>query len=311
MLKGHLNKRAKLYMSHRAVLGVDIGGSHVTAALVGLDTKSVLRETQTRAYVNAHGTVQEVIEAWGAVIEEALGTYHAAEMKIGVSMPGPFDYETGICLFQNQDKYDCLYGLNVKELLAAQLKCEVGNIKLANDAGCFLRGEVFGGAAKGVGSAIGLTLGTGLGSATLQNGIAGDADLWRAPFKEGIAEEYLSTRAFVNAYERISGKKVKNVKELAALHPHDADARKVFYEFAENLALFLAPYLREIEPEVVVIGGNIANAWELFIPDTISRLASMELHVPIKKAVLGEEAALIGAASYWHEDKPAAKPDGN
>jgi glucokinase len=298
-------------MSHKTVLGVDIGGTHITAALVDLDTKSVLRETQARAHVNAQGTVQEVLEAWGAVIEKALGTHKAAETKLGISMPGPFDYEAGICLFQNQNKYDCLYGLNVKELLAKQLKSKVDNIKLSNDAGCFLRGEVFGGAAKGVSSAIGLTLGTGLGSATLQNGIAGDADLWRAPFKDSIAEEYLSTRAFVHAYKRLSGKMVKNVKELAAIYADDADAREAFREFAGNLALFLAPYLREIAPEVVVIGGNIANAWDLFIPDTISHLAAMKLHVPIKKAALAEEAALIGAASYWHDEMPATKPDGN
>lgn len=296
-------------MSHKTVLGVDIGGSHITAALVDLETKSILPGTQTRAHVNAQGAVQEVMATWGAVIGKALATNHAAETKLGISIPGPFDYEKGICLFQNQSKYDCLYGLNVKELLATQLKSSVGNIKLANDAGCFLRGEVFGGAAKGATAAIGLTLGTGLGSATLQSGIAGDADLWRTPFKGGIAEDYLSTRAFVQAYQRLSGKTAKDVKELAALYPHDADARAVFQEFAENLALFLAPYLREREPEVVVIGGNIANAWNLFVPATVSSLAAMALHVPVKKAALAEEAALIGAASYWHDDQPVRKPD--
>ena len=294
-------------MSHKTVLGVDIGGSHITAALVDLETKTIVPGTQARAHINAQGTVQEVVAAWGAVIRKALGARPAAETKLGVSMPGPFDYEEGICLFQNQDKYDCLYGLNVKELLARQLKSKPENIKLSNDAGCFLTGEVFGGAAKGASSAIGITLGTGLGSATLQHGIAGDADLWRAPFKDGIAEDYLSTRACVQAYKRLSGKKVKDVKALAALYARDADAREVFREFAENLALFLAPYLRELKPEVVIIGGNIANAWEMFVPATVSNLASMGLHVPIKKAALAEEAALIGAASYWHAEQPALR----
>lgn len=292
-------------MSHQTVLGVDIGGSHITAALVDLETKSILPGTQTRAHVNAQGTVQEVMEAWGGVIEKALGTHLATHTKVGISMPGPFDYEKGICLFQNQHKYDCLYGLNVKALLAAQLKSKTDHIKLSNDAGCFLTGEVFGGAAKGATSAIGLTLGTGLGSATLQNGVAGDADLWRSPFKDGIAEDYLSTRAFVQAYKRLSGKKVKNVKELAAIYDHDNDVHAVFEAFAENLALFLAPYLRKLKPEVVIIGGNIANAWELFVPATVRNLANMDLYVPVKKAALAEEAALIGAASYWHDEQPA------
>ena len=296
-------------MSHQTVLGADIGGSHITAALVDLETKSVLPETQVRAHVNAQGTVQEVLDTWVAVLEKAMGNRSAAETKLAISMPGPFDYEQGICLFQNQNKYDCLYGLNVKELLASKLGCATDNIKLVNDAGCFLRGEVFGGAARDAASAIGLTLGTGLGSATLQNGIAGDADLWRAPFRDGIAEDYLSTRAVVQTYERLSGKKVTGVKELAALCPHDADAREAFQEFAENLARFLAPYLRELVPEVVVIGGNIANAWDLFVPATVRMLASRGFFVPLKKAVLAEEAALIGAASYWLETPPVLLPD--
>ncbi|WP_161888626.1 ROK family protein [Pontibacter russatus] len=296
-------------MSHLTVLGADIGGSHITAALVDLETKTVLPETQVRAHVNAQGTVQEVLDIWAAVIEQAMGRRSAAETKLAISMPGPFDYEQGICLFQNQNKYDCLYGLNVKELLASRLGCAAADIKLVNDAGCFLRGEVFGGAAKGAASAIGLTLGTGLGSAMLHNGIAGDADLWRAPFRDGIAEDYLSTRAVVQTYKRLSGKKVTGVKELAALYPHDADARAAFGEFAENLARFLVPYLRELTPEVVVIGGNIANAWDLFVPATVSSLASMGFCVPLKKAALAEEAALLGAASYWLETPPVLLPD--
>ena len=289
-------------MSHETVLGVDIGGSHITAALVDLQTKTLLAGTQARAQVKSQGTVQEVLEAWGVVMTKAMGALDPADVKIGISIPGPFDYEAGVCLFQNQNKYDCLYGLNVKELLAAQLDSKVANIKLANDAACFMQGEVFGGAARNTASAIGLTLGTGLGSATFEHGIAADADLWHAPFKDSIAEDYLSTRALVRAYQKCSGKTVADVKELAALHPHDAAARKVFEEFAENLALFLVPYLREKQPEVLIIGGNIANAWELFMPAASSRLASWGIEVPVKRAALAEEAALIGAASYWHND---------
>lgn len=296
-------------MSSKAVLGVDIGGTHITAALVDLETKTILAGTQIRAQVDAQSTVQEVLEVWSAVMTKASGIHHPSELKIGVSIPGPFDYDKGVCLFKNQNKYDCLYGLNVKELLAAHLQSEVGNIKLINDAGCFLQGEMFVGAAKDIATAIGLTLGTGLGSATLADGVAEDADLWRAPFKDNIAEEYLSTRAFVRSYRKFSGKMVADVKELAALYPHDADARRVFDEFSENLALFLAPYLREREPEVLIVGGNIANAWELFMPATASLLESMGLNVLIQKAALAEEAALIGAASYWHNASPVPKTD--
>ncbi|MCJ8164380.1 ROK family protein [Pontibacter sp. E15-1] len=295
-------------MSHETIVGVDIGGSHITSALVALQTSSIVPGTRARALVNAAGTVQEVLDSWCSVIKETLGTLPLASTKLGVSMPGPFEYEEGICLFQNQSKYDCLYGLNVKSLLAEQLGMDRQHIKLQNDAGCFLRGEVAGGAARAVSSAMGFTLGTGLGSAMLADGVAADADLWRAPFKDSIAEEYLSTRAFVQAYQRLSGKTVPDVKALAARCPHDADARQVFQGFAEDLALFLEPYLRQHTPEAVIIGGNIANAWELFMPITKRALAARGLTVPIYHATLAEDAALIGAASSWRAAPAALKP---
>ena len=90
---------------------------------------------------------------------------------------------------------------------------------------------------------------------------------------------------------------------------HDADAKKVFEEFGENLALFLAPYLQEKQPDILIIGGNIAKAWELFMPVTTSRLASLGIKVPVKPAALAEEAALIGAASYWHNASPIPESD--
>ncbi|MHA6246910.1 ROK family protein [Pontibacter sp. CAU 1760] len=291
-------------MDDGKVIGVDIGGSHITAAVVDLEKQAMVPGTLYRAEVNSEGSVAQVLDTWCAVINQAQATLPGTAVKLGVSMPGPFNYEEGICLFQNQNKYDCLYGLNVKQLLADRLQCGRDSIRMANDASCFLRGEVFGGAAKAATSAIGLTLGTGLGSATLQQGIAADADLWRSPFKDGIAEEYLSTRAFVAAYKKLSGREVADVKALAALYPQDAKAQEVFYAFGEDLALFLAPFVLKQAPDVVIIGGNIAKAWDFFVPATLQHLAGMGISVPLQQAILAEEAALVGAASHWHEKAP-------
>ncbi len=60
-------------------------------------------------------------------------------------MPGPFDYEKGISFIKDQNKYESLYGLNVKEMMAERLGVSTDHIRLMNDAGCFLQGEVMGG----------------------------------------------------------------------------------------------------------------------------------------------------------------------
>ncbi|MDB5015066.1 MAG: hypothetical protein JWQ25_3268 [Daejeonella sp.] len=56
-------------------------------------------------------------------------------------------------------------------------------------------------------------------------------------------------------------------------------------------------------PEVVVLGGNIAKAYNLFIPNTLGVLEKKSIDIPILKAILGEDAAIIGAASLWANSK--------
>ena len=136
----------------------------------------------------------------------------AKPWKIGIAMPGPFDYENGISYIKDQNKYEALYGLNIKEQLAKKLEISISDISILNDAACFLQGEVFGGAGQGFKRVMGLTLGTGFGSARSVDGKTDDADLWCSPYREGIAEDYLSTRWFLKQYKEISGKLVKNVK---------------------------------------------------------------------------------------------------
>lgn len=96
---------------------------------------------------------------------------------IGIAMPGPFDYLTGICLMKNVNKYESLYGLNIKQELSDRLGIDVQNIVFRNDSEAFLAGEMRFGAGKGLKKGIGITLGTGLGTSIYQNGEAQDMAL--------------------------------------------------------------------------------------------------------------------------------------
>ncbi len=85
-------------MSQDKVVGIDIGGSHITAALVDPGTASVLPGTRARAYVDAGGTMPEVLQSWCSVIKMAVGAHPIDNLRLAVSIPGPYEYETGICL---------------------------------------------------------------------------------------------------------------------------------------------------------------------------------------------------------------------
>ncbi len=293
-------------MNEQVVLGADIGGTHITTAFVDLQARAILPATVSRVPVNGHGTADEIISVWASTLQHSAAGLNVADVNIGIAMPGPLDYEKGISKIQNQDKYDALYELNIKELLAKKLQINPAQIRFLNDAACFLQGEVFGGAAKGYCRAIGLTLGTGLGSSRYVNGVAQDAALWCTPFLDGIAEDYLATRWFVKRYQALTGEILGGVRELAELAPTNALAESVFKEYGQTLAAFLANFIAADTPEAVVIGGNIAKASPLFLPHTEEALAARGIKTPLLNAILAEEAALLGAASCWQASSSEA-----
>src|SRR5665647_271107 len=255
-------------MNNNLVTGVDIGGSHITAALIDLQSHSMIHDSLVRHSINAKGNAEEIIKQWTDAIADCISFNPACSKKIGIAMPGPFDYEKGISLIRGLDKYESLYNLNVKELLADALKNEVENIFMINDATCFLKGEIFCGTANDCKDVVGITLGTGLGSATFNNGILYDGDLYYTPFKNQTAEDHLSTRWFLKRYKELTGIMVNNVKEISQLVSKDENARLVFTEFGKNLGEVLAEYIHKHQAEKVIIGGNIIKERNLFINET-------------------------------------------
>lgn len=278
----------------RYILGADIGGSHITAAVVDMQHRSLIPSSFFRMPIDSTGSVESIIKQWSDTIMASIDIAEKGVEGISIAMPGPFDYERGISFMKEQGKYEKLYGINVKKALAVALDRSSRDLIFDNDAACLLKGELFAGAGISVSSAFGVTLGTGLGSAVSIEGKVRDAALWNSPYKESIAEEYLSTRWFLKRYYEFSGKHVQNVKQLCG-SGKQVIVQGLFEEFGDNLKTFLNVQIETFHPEMVIVGGNIAQAYELFSP----RLDVLK--VPVKKAILGEKAALLGAASNFTE----------
>jgi glucokinase len=278
--------------------GVDIGGSHVTAALIEIASNSIVKGSVNRSRIDASKSADEIVRDWTLIIKQALSAVDEKKsVNVGIAMPGPFDYEAGISYIKGQHKYEAFYNVNVKTLLAEALKQPAHTITFANDAACFLQGEVAGGIAKGLENVLGFTLGTGLGSAWFNNGIAEDADLWHSPFINGIAEDYLSTRWFVNRYSELAGKPIADVKEIAEIYLFDEHARIAFDEFGISLGTFIRKTIGNDDIDMVVLGGNIAQALPLFKNGMDLILSDITPAPVIQQSVLGEHAALLGAVS--------------
>lgn len=285
------------------VVGVDIGGSHVTAGLVEMNEVKVVASSIVRNKLNSKGTADEILNVWISTIQQVITKNTTCVEQIGFAMPGPFDYENGICLIKGFDKYESLYGMNIRQFLAESISIEPDSIRFRNDAEAFLAGELYGGAAKGYKHAIGVTLGTGLGTAISHDALINDAALSVTPYANGIMiEEFVSTRALLKFYFNLSGIELKDAETLAALCKTDMQALKAFSLFADHLAWFLEKFIKQEKPEVLVIGGNIANAWDLFMNHVIETLTIKLKVLPhIVRAVLGEDASLVGGACCFQK----------
>lgn len=284
------------------VLGIDIGGSHISAALVDTLSCTIKEETFTRARINSKGTTEEILAGWHEGILACLKAgNHSGELKLAVAMPGPFDYENGVSFITGLDKYEALYGVNVKEYLSEQLRIPTSNILFRNDAEAFLAGEIKANTYPTLVKTLGITLGTGLGSALSENGITHDANFAVTPFRGAIAEEYLSTRWFVARFAELTGTTVKDVKEILLQIRYTKEIEVLFEEFSQNLSQFLNKIMKQEQFQTLIIGGNIAKTADKFLAQLLTQLNQTNSKLNIHLANLGEASAIIGAALLFNQ----------
>jgi glucokinase len=296
---------------------MDIGGTHVTAALVEAETGAIVQDSRTYETINSRARAEEIFTAWTSAASHALRAANENPVQgIGLAMPGPFDYENGIALLRGVTKFESLYGLNIRQRLKTDLDLPPEfPVLFRNDAACFLLGEIQFGAARGHRDAIAITLGTGLGSAFLRNGELTENDpgmppsgwLFDVPYRDGMADDFFSSRGLIRRFAQLGGSPLANVRELALQAPSEPTARKCFHTFSEDLADFLLPWVQSFRPTCLVVGGNIARAWELFGPTLAERLHTSLPDLSILVTCLFDTAALLGAASLplrYHEPDP-------
>ncbi|SHJ07942.1 ROK family protein [Pseudozobellia thermophila] len=296
-------------------IGIDIGGSHITSAAVALDGPKILPHTTFSAKVDNKAPKDRILKNWSSAINKTLECVSmAGTVRLGFAMPGAFNYRTGLAKFEGNAKYESLYNVSIPNELPKFIETHKVDMRFLNDATAFGVGVSTLGKAKNFSQIISITLGTGFGSAFIKDGVpqvsskgvpAGGC-LWDKPYKDGMADDYFSTRWCLGRYYELSGQKVGGVKEIA--QSNDGHSQTLFEEFGSHMAEFMIPYLRQYCPELIILGGNVSKASPLFLPVLRRKVKAAGIRTDFEVSDLMEDAAIMGSAKlfdshFWEQVK--------
>lgn len=310
--------------SNEWVVGVDLGGTNLRAALV--DASGALHERHRMATDAGAGVDAVVSRIAEAVRHVAAG--HEGEIEgVGIGAPGLVDPLHGIVRIPPN-----LPGWQEVPLAALVRKATGYPTRVGNDTNMVALAEWKCGAGRGARHMVCLTLGTGVGGglvldSRLYLGARGGAaeighmtvDPEGPPCKcgnRGCLERLIGAEGMVERARQVidagagegmlseaGGDPRKVTPEIIARAAGRGDgaARELLRESGEYLGIALASIVNLLDPEIIVIGGGISRAGELVLGPARAtmRRRSMRLEgreIPVVPAALGDDAGVIGAS---------------
>ncbi|MGA4670514.1 ROK family protein [Propionibacteriaceae bacterium Y1923] len=272
---------------------LEVGGTHVTTAWA---SESGDVEVVDRVGLNNAAPADELL---ALLVEAGRGLLAPPGSVWGAAVPGPFDYPSGIGDYTGVDKFQSLHGVDVGAHLRRGLSA--ASVHFINDADAFGVGEWLAGALRGCRRGVAMTLGTGIGSAFIADGLPvtsgdevphlGEVHTIRI---NGVPLEEIVSRAAIRAtYRDLTGEWL-DVKEIAErAYAVEPAALEVFDDAFAALAEAMVPVLDRFGAEALVIGGSIAQSREL-----VSEYLAGRLTLPVSISPDPTRSALVGTA-HW------------
>ena len=304
-----------------AGIGADIGHSSIKTGIVRIDGSIFHEETKP---LPKRQNKDQIIELLSAALNRT--RLKAAEsgintISVGISARGFVDHQSGIVLGPDHG----ITGWSDVPLSKLVAK-EVGlPVYVGNDANLMTVAEHHFGAARGYRNVVFVALRTGIGGGLIVNGnlyrginnAGGEIGQMIINFSGGTSETgirgsleyYASGSALVRRYGEETGKLDKRGAGISANEifnlsaKGDRDAVRVVNENASFVGIGLANLVTIFAPEIIVLGGGMAEAGAAYIDMIresafINSLENCRAKVIIEKATLGAGAALIGAGYY-------------
>ena len=288
---------------------MDIGGSHVTAALIDSSNPSVVR-SRSSAPLDSSASRDLLLDQLSSVASSLTASSWT------IALPGPFDYVHGRGDFAGVGKFGSLVGVDLRTELAHRLKVPAYEVRFLNDAVAYALGE-WSRTSERPGRFVCVTLGTGVGSAWLADGepVEDGSDVpprgWAhlLTFAGRPLEETVSTRAIQADHLRRTGVS-SDVRGIArAARAGDAAAVASWGTAVRALGQALGPWLHRFGAQRLVVGGSMSRSWDLLEAPLAEGIAAADVPVPaLAPATLQDDAPLVGAAHWLSRGLAAPSP---
>jgi glucokinase len=301
-------------------VGVDLGGSHVMAAVVdddGAIKQRAEHEVVDRAFESVAKTVGDAIRE---VLEGKL-----KDVAIGVGSPGNVDLATGAIRYSpNFGWHDAPLGQSLRENLGLP-------VFIGNDARCATLGEHTFGTGRGTANFVLITLGTGIGGGIVAEGNlllgnaggAGELGHHQVRATDGficgcgkigcfeaqasgtgllrhafaVGSSFPRSQLVAGKPEKLGSKAIRRAAESG--EPH---ALAAWNRYIDDLSRGLANIIAFVNPELIALGGGVASAGDFMLNAVRPKVDELTTMVPrgqtkIVEASLGNDAGAIGAAT--------------
>ncbi|HEV2830667.1 MAG TPA: ROK family protein [Hanamia sp.] len=280
-------------MNSSHIIGIDLGGTNISAGLV---IRNELQKISSRK-INAYGSAEEVLEELFSVTDELMND---SVTSIGIGVPGLVDIEKGLV-------FDVVNIPSWKEIALRKWMEERYRLPVSinNDANCFALGEFYFGKGKDCHSMIGLTIGTGLGSGLILNKKlysgknCGAGEFGMISYLDKYYEYYASGQYFKNVYQ-IDGEVVFQNALKGNLK-----AIKMYEEMGTHLGNAIRMILYALDVELIILGGSVRLAYPYFSKtmwqqiNTIAfQKSASGLRIEISEL---ENSGVLGAAALFYE----------
>lgn len=306
----------------RAAIGVDLGGSHVMAAVV--DDTGELHARSERDITDRAPSA--VVDALAAVVKSTIDASKHDVVAIGIGAPGNIDPTNGLIRYSPNFGWENVpLGDRVKAAFPKH------TVFVGNDARCATLGEYVYGVGRGTRDFALLTLGTGIGGGVIANGVmalgyqmgagefghhqirpdtgfvcgcgkigcfeaqASGTGLIRHAFR--VAPSFPRSTLLDIPREKLGSKAIRRAAQAG-----DPHALAAFNAFCDDLGLGIANVIAFVNPEVIALGGGVSSGGDFLLERVRPLVDARTTMVPrgttrIVRATLGNDAGAVGAAT--------------